>query len=216
MLAVRRAIYLGLLAVSAFPAQAQSINADAVIARTKHPAHDYSLFQWTNVTTGDGRLYSFWAAEFHQGSLHRVETPMDRIVADCAAMTGTHYSEVTGETTTGRAAAETACGIDMTGAEGAEYLGRRESDYGILDAIEIARDGQRRTYWISPEGVIIRSQFARAGEATSWVLRNWAIRLELASPNAEMFTASSLTKTYVPAALQVETEPEYAVGFIDE
>lgn len=191
------------------------LDADAVIARTRNPAGDYSLLQWTDVRLDGGQDFSFWAAEFHRGSLHRVETPLDRIVADCAAMTGTHVSLVTGETKTGRAIAETACGVDAAGAENPEFLGRNESGYGPLDIVRFRKQGQDRTYWINSQGVIVRTEFAKVDDSRSWVLRNWAIRINASSPDAAMFAASSLERSYVPADYQVQREPEHPVAFVD-
>ena len=115
------------LAFCSPPAQAQDEpSAEAVVARTKAPTSDYSLFLWT-ISRQQDRIYSLWAAEFHRGSLHRVESPLDRIVADCKAMTGHHRSLISGKTLSGREAAETACGIDMMGAPALAYDGRLPS-----------------------------------------------------------------------------------------
>ena len=56
--------------------------------RTKRTRATYALYSW-NWIKGDGfEGGPQWSAEFHRGTLHRVETPRFRVVADCAAGTG--------------------------------------------------------------------------------------------------------------------------------
>jgi len=58
------------------------------IALTRNTTATYSVFAWNIITRSNKPTEQEWSAEFHQGALHRVETPRDRIIADCAAMTG--------------------------------------------------------------------------------------------------------------------------------
>lgn len=138
---------------------------------------------------------------------------MDRAVADCVAMTGTHISLVTGETKSGRTVAEMACGIDMINATSLEYRGRMDSGYGLLDIVGLQKDQLERVYWISPAGVIIQSEFKKAGGAGAWVLRNWAVRVEVASPSATMFSPESLKASFVPAYFRADPIAEYLPDF---
>jgi hypothetical protein len=188
-------------------------SAESVVARTKAPTTDYSLFHWTISRQGD-RAYSLWAAEFHRGSLHRVETPLDRIVADCKAMTGHHRSLMSGKVLSSREAAETACGIDMTGAPALSYEGSLPSPYGELDVVLLTKDGLRRRYWVDPAGLLIQSEFRgdndKPGQPT---LLNWATEVSRASPDASMFTAESLDRSFVPIERQVDMTPEHFALF---
>jgi hypothetical protein len=212
-----RATAAALLCVAAAAAvptvSAETTTAETVVARTKSPPSDYSLYQWTEVRPDDTSRFSFWAAEFHRGSLHRVETPMDRLVADCSAMTGTHLSLVTGETKSGRDVAETACGIDMANAGAPDYAGRLDSGYGALDIIKLRKDQLDRVYWISPAGLIIQSEFRKGSDANDWVLRNWAIRVEMTSPSEKMFSPDSLSASFVPIHIQAGPAAEYPPDF---
>ena len=195
-------------------AQAQDEpSATAVVARTKAPTSDYSLFQWT-ISRQENRAYSLWAAEFHLGSLHRVETPLDRIVADCKAMIGHHRSLIAGKTLSGREAAETACGIDMMGATGLVYEGRLASPHGDLDVVALEKGGLSRRYWVDPVGILIQSEFVadddRPDEPT---LRNWATKVVREAPDAAMFTPESLERSFVPLEHQVDMTPEHFTLF---
>ncbi|WP_077145812.1 hypothetical protein [Sphingopyxis sp. KK2] len=188
-------------------------SAEAIVARTKAPASGYSLFHWT-ISRQENRVYSFWAAEFHRGSLHRVETPLDRIVADCKAMTGHHRSLISGKTLSSREAAETACGIDMTGAPALTYAGRLSSPYGDLDVVMLTKDGLRRLYWVDPAGLLIQSEFRGDNDQPGQPkLRNWTTEVSRTSPDTAMFTPESLDRSFVPLERQVDMAPEHFALF---
>ena len=75
------------------------------------PRHLCALF----VELGEGSGIDagpHWSAEFHRGPLHRVETPHVRLVADCAAGTGTLLQVDRTETESGARVARAACGIN--------------------------------------------------------------------------------------------------------
>lgn len=186
--------------------------AEAVIARTKAPGRDYSLFLWT-VVRAEGEQLSSWAAEFHRGSLHRVETPFGNIIADCEKMTGHHHSLMPDIQLSSREAAETACGIDMPSASAVTYLGAIPSDYGDLDIVALTKGGLRRSYWVNPAGILVQAQFVDPGTDGMWVLRNWATRVDYGSPDPAMFAVETLATNFIPAEFQVERPPDYVIGF---
>lgn len=160
------------------------------------------------------RTHSLWAAEFHRGSLHRVETPLDRVVADCTAIIGHHRSLISGKTLSGREVAETACGVDTTKAEGIAYQGSLPSPYGDLDVVALTKEGLSRRYWVDAGGVLIQSEFvAAADQPGKPTLSNWATGLVHESPDAAMFTPESLERSFVPLVRQVDMTPEHFMLF---
>jgi hypothetical protein len=55
-----------------------------VLEKTKSTRATYSVFFWNRVDPGNRPAFEEWSAEFHMGALHRVETPRDRLIADCS------------------------------------------------------------------------------------------------------------------------------------
>ena len=82
-----------------------------IIARSKLTREMYAVYFWNRIERPGQQPEEEWSAEFNSGDLHRVETPRDRIVADCAASTGTYLSLSTGKVITGPQVAGVACGI---------------------------------------------------------------------------------------------------------
>ena len=52
-----------------------------VIDLTRTTSTTYSVYTWNRLTLPGAAPFEEWAAEFHDGHFHRVETPRDRIVA---------------------------------------------------------------------------------------------------------------------------------------
>ncbi|WP_260580951.1 hypothetical protein [Sphingopyxis sp. PET50] len=196
-------------------ASAADSSAEAVIARTKAPTTDYSLFVWTVINPDQSDIVDGWTAEFHSGSRHRVETPWNRVVADCAAMTGRHLHLPTGEVRTGREVANSACGIDTNMVAGMKYVGKAESGYGQLDIVSLNSDADR-TYWVDRDGILVRTEFTRPGQPEAWVLRNWAVHVDRTTPDSAMFADDSLSRSYVPEKYRVRIAPDHPLEFDGE
>lgn len=64
-------------------AATSSGEAEKTIALTRETRATYSVFFWNVITRPGSPAQAEWSAEFHKGALHRVETPRDRIVANC-------------------------------------------------------------------------------------------------------------------------------------
>jgi hypothetical protein len=205
----------GLLSGCAGAATGKDARAEAVVARTKAPGTDYSLFVWTEINPDQSDIVDGWTAEFHSGSRHRVETPWDRVVADCAAMTGRHLHLPTGKVRTGREVANSACGIDTNAVADVKYVGKMESGYGELDIVSLTSAADR-TYWVDRDGILVRTEFTRAGQPEKWVLRNWAVHIDRTTPPAAMFADDSLSRSYVPEHYRVRTKPDHPLEFSAE
>ena len=134
--------------------------AAAVIARTHETHATYSLYNW--VVLPDQRSpHEEWNAEFHDGTSHRVETPRDRLIADCAAETGTHLNVETDQITRAPGIARAACGIDSN----AEILSARvlehgDGVFGPTTTLEITDARNVRTYVIAQNGAIVAQTIA--------------------------------------------------------
>ena len=171
-----------------------------IVARTKTTTGPYALYLWNRLTlTGEAPLEE-WSAEFRSGDLHRVETPRDRIVANCRTGTGFAYSVETGQTDDGAWIARAACGINTNVPfQAIEWQGRVQTKFGPADRIRIVAGDLIRRYDVSPEGVLLRTVFWENGPGEAQQLVGWAVGVEKALPDDDMFSRASLKRSAVPA-----------------
>jgi hypothetical protein len=170
----------------------------AIIARTKLTRETYAAYYWNSIQHPGQQIVEEWSAEFNSGSLHRVETPRDRVVADCAAQTGTYLSLISGEVVTGPQVARVACGINTNHQFLAvETLGRVETDFGVADRVRVSDAENVRTYDISEAGIILRTSFETNDARHLAVLNMKAINVTHSLPSPDMFDTASLQTSFV-------------------
>ena len=170
--------------------------ASDLIALTRETDTAYSVVHWNRIELSDGTVVAQWAAEFHDRNLHRVETPYDRLIADCAAMTGTRHNLVTGEMTTGAQVAREACGIQANSEIlSAEIKGRRTTRFGPVTHIVIRDPEHIRTYDVADSGALLAATISDIDGKRK--LTNWAVRY-LPSVKGDVFSPRSLSRSVVP------------------
>ena len=178
-----------------------------VVDRTKTTQTTYTVYTW-NELSRDGTQVQEWAAEFHSGDKHRVETPRDRLIADCRAQTGSGLTPATGETLEGLAVARAACGINTNKAFLAiEWQGEVKTPFGMADRVRLVDKDDIRTYDVSPSGVIVRATYARNSPDAPVELMSEAVSILSELPSPDMFDKASLTKSYVPDRFRAAPEP---------
>jgi hypothetical protein len=171
-----------------------------VVERTKAVNTTYATYVWNRISLPGQPVIEEWAAEFHSGSRHRVETPRDRAIADCKAMTGTMISLITDKTTTGREVAAALCGIDTNNPfRSARLVGTVDGDLGTADRVELIDADNVRTYDITRDGIIVRTIYAGRAAPDVPLLEGWSVALEREVPSDEMFNEQSLSRSFVPA-----------------
>ena len=137
-----------------------------------------------------------WSAEFHRGTLHRVETPAVRIVADCAKMTAILLSLPDGKKSTDPNIAKAACGIaTVEPLESTEWLGRHETDLGQVDRIRVTVSDTVRTYDVLDNGALVAATYA--DEDGTVHLENRTLALLDTAPE-DIFSEASLERSAVP------------------
>jgi len=172
-----------------------------VLERTKLTRATYSLFGWTSVSEPGEAPRAEWAAEFHSGDLHRVETPGTRVVADCRAGTGFALSVESGEVIEGPGVANAACGINTNRVfHAAEYVGRVQTEFGPADRVRLTDDEMIRDYDVSPDGVLLGSTFRAGDEEETQILLSETVDLLRDAPDPDMFDPESLDRSFVPEA----------------
>jgi hypothetical protein len=188
----------GAATASCTPAENPAVR--SVIERSKTTTATYALYQWTRLTPPNTPASEEWAAEFNSGTLHRVETPRDRVIADCRAKTGAALSLATGEIIRGERVANAACGIntdkqflDMAS------LGQVARPYGKADRVRVTDVDNVRTYDVTDDGVLVHASYQNNEGKRPIVLDSEATGLERALPAADMFSEASLRTSFVPA-----------------
>jgi hypothetical protein len=171
----------------------------AIIARSKLTQATYAVYFWNRIEHPGQKPVEEWSAEFNSGSLHRVETPRDRIVANCNASAGTHLSLATGKIITGSQVAGVACGINTNRQFlKVETLGRVKSRFGDADRVRVTDAGNVRTYDISDDGIILRTIFQTNDAQHLTVLDVETVAVFNRLPNTAMFDEASLKESFVP------------------
>jgi hypothetical protein len=181
--------------------EASSAHADRameVLRRTKTFEGTYSLYIWNRITLPNKEPVEEWSAEFHLGHLHRVETPRDRLVADCRARTGIALSLMTGEFVEGPEVAAAACGINTNfDFAGIRWLGRIETVLGTGERIRVMDRDNVRQYDVSDVGVLLATTYAENLSGQHVLLMATGFKLSADVPNVAMFDRNSLRASFV-------------------
>jgi hypothetical protein len=164
-----------------FPSEAQDPQdkrVSAALALSRETKATYSLYSINRITQDDKTIEE-WAAEFHSENMHRVETPRDRIIADCRAGTGTALNLATGQRSSGPQYAKAACGVNAN--------------------IPILSDKyQIREYSILANGVLAEAKITERGPPKKLRLTNCPILVTKKLPEHDIFSIESLGKSVVP------------------
>ena len=172
--------------------------AQALYERTKSTRATYALYSWNWVRGPGGKAaVPRWSAEFHQGKLHRVETPHIRIVADCEAGQGTLLDVATDRTESGPAIARAACGINSNfEMRQLEWLGRRESRFGPVDALRILDPADERLYVVDEAGMLVASEIFPRDPSADYCVQQEPLAVERRLPADDIFSAASLRESF--------------------
>ncbi|PAL21372.1 hypothetical protein CD928_13315 [Sphingopyxis sp. GW247-27LB] len=125
-----------------------------------------------------------------------METPRDRIVADCAAMRGSYADLRKGKLIENMSVAKAACGIEAnTPILSARIEGKRESRFGPTTHLVIRDPNFIRTYDVDKNGALLGATISdHSGQR---LLTNWAVYLSSDVP-PDIFSKDSLGRSVVP------------------
>lgn len=179
-------------------ARADPLEAKAILEKTKTTTSTYSIYIWNKVTNPQQALFEEGSAEYHSGNLHRVETPRDRIIANCREQTGAYLAVATGKLIEGPTVAAAACGINTNFPILAiELVGEVETRFGKAQRISVTDAQTVREYDVSQDGILLKTAYRenRPGGATIIVAE--VVKLERDVPNRAMFDKASLARSYL-------------------
>ena len=172
-----------------------------ILARTKTTRVTYSLYSWNRITPPDRPSTEEWSAEFNNGPLHRVETPRDRLVANCVEKSGTALHVPTAQAFSGPGVAGAACGINTNKPMiSIRYLGHVVDRAGPADRVEVTDADNIRTYDVTSDGILIRTIYALNTPEKRTVLDVETAALLRTLPRQGIFDAASLSQSVVPEA----------------
>jgi hypothetical protein len=200
----RMAPALAMIAVAGFlrpiSAHAGDIpqNVRAVLEKTRKTRATYSLYTWNRL--GEKNIYDIeeGSAEFHSGDLHRVETPRERIVANCEEMTGELFSVISDKTVEGSKVAGAACGINANAdILAAELLGTVQTHFGKAQRVRITDANHVREYDVSKDGVLLRTTYRENRPGGALLVLSEVVKFERSVPDKTMFDKASLSKSYL-------------------
>ncbi len=173
-----------------------SEEARTLIDLTRETRETYSLVTWNRVTRRDGTVTEEWSAEFHDGIHHRVETPRDRIVADCATMTGTYVQMGSAKMITGATVARAACGIQANSViQSARVAGKRKTRFGPTTHLVVVDADNIRTYDVDANGVLLGATISDRDGSLRLVSRAVSFTADVPP---DIFSIESLGKSAVP------------------
>lgn len=186
-------------------AAAASVEAQALIALTRETRATYMVVSSNLIFRPDGTTVREWGAEFHDGVHHRVETPRDRIIADCEAMSGTYLDIGKVEVIEEPGVARAACGVQANSAIlSARLGGKRQTRFGPTTHLVVIDEQNVRTYDVAPDGALLGATIA--GRDGTKKLEMRAIYYAAKVPDG-IFSVSSLGRSAVPARLRGSTAP---------
>ena len=190
------AFALALSVPQAAPKQAEAVLVQQLIERTQTTQAPYALVSSNEIRRDDATIHEF-AAEFNQGDLHRVETPRDRIVANCRTGWNAHLNVATGAITHDDSASGMACGVYTgDGVVSAEITGTKNSQFGLLQQLKIKTvGGLTRMYDIAANGAIVSEEIVDPAGRPRLVMT--AISLSNRLPSTDLFSEASLAKSAV-------------------
>lgn len=172
----------------------------AVLDRTRTTNATYAVYSWNRITRPGDPPIEEGSAEFHKGDLHRVETPRDRVVADCRAQTGAYLAVTTGEVIEGPQIAASACGIDSNySALEVALLPDVQTDFGLARRVRVTDSTYVREYSVLQNGALVRTTYTENRAGGQQVIVTEAVRVEDRVPDAMMFDRATLTTAFLPA-----------------
>lgn len=195
----------GWLSAGASEVTASPIEARALIALTRETRATYTVVSSNLVYHPDGTRIREWGAEFHDGIHHRVETPRDRLVADCEAMTGTYLNLATVKIVQEASVARAACGVQANSTMlSARLDGKRQTRFGPTTHLVVIDAENIRTYDVAPDGALLGATITGRDGTKKLVMR--AIYYAPEVPTG-IFFPDSLGKSAVPANLRGAAKP---------
>ena len=183
-------------------AQPLDPKAEEVIGRARTTEATYTIFWRIRTASPSTKPEYAWSATFRRGPLVRMEDLGGRVVADCAAGTGTQYnlSIALNDYTVGSKVAKRHCGINEDRKISSHWLGQRESAYGLVDVVRVIHQDGTDTYEVTTAGEVVGVTSTLGGSKIVAVAE--PMSFERSVPEGDLFSRKSLATSKVPKIIQ--------------
>ena len=177
--------------------------AEAVIARSRNSTVTYTIYWRVSSSNAGGKPDYAWAATFRKGSLARLEDVQSRVVADCAAGTGTLFDLGVGhdDYRVGKKVAQAHCGVNSDRrVRSTRWLGEKDGKFGRVDEVEIVDEDGTFTYQVGADGALLGVMSRMRGSQKITVAE--PMKFERTVPSGDIFSRLSLANSKVPKQAQ--------------
>jgi hypothetical protein len=167
----------------------------AVIERSHTPTVDHSLVTTIRATVY-GVTSQHMTAEFHRGSMQRVETAESRVIANCATGDRIVYYMLDDRIERSRRAGG-ACGIGNPEAViSSRMLPRVTGPWGPADVIELTGPDFVRRYAVTEGGILLSTDYVPRRADVGLEMETLRAQVTWGTPDAAMFEESSLRRAF--------------------
>ena len=202
-----RLLFTGFLMIAGAASAEQSSpvdgKAEEVIARSRNSTATYTIYWRVSYSNAGGKPDYAWSATFRKGSLVRLEDVQSRVVADCAAGTGTLFDLGVSHDNyrVGKKVAQASCGIDSDRrVRSARWLGEKDGKFGRVDEVEIVDEDGTFIYQVGAEGELLGINFRSRGFKE--ITAAEPMKFERTVPSGDIFSRLSLANSKVPKQAQ--------------
>lgn len=187
-----------LLAAPAFAQEGMSPGVRAVFERSRAPALDFSMVH-TSRATVHGTTTIDVSAEFHRGSMHRVETAEQRVIANCRTGERIVYDVRADRIERSVRGDGGACGIGHPEAVlSSRALPPVTGPWGRADVIELTGPDFVRRYAVTGDGILVVSDYIPRRADVGLTIETVSAQVTRATPDAAMFEEASLRRAFGP------------------
>ena len=188
--------------------------AKAVLERTRSSTTTYASYEWMTVRDEEGANLDGWAAEFHRGDWHRIETQWRHALTNCRTGDAYIYEVSSGTLRQFDDKQNATCGV--TSAGGIESVERLPSvsikPYGRLDFIRVTDARRIRNYQVDSRGLLVRADwFQRDGSRFPCLIQEPVAILRVL-PAQDIFSVKSIAKAVTPERYRQNPMPATAKG----
>ena len=180
-------------AQSALPSEVQ-----AVVDRSKTTRVSYRVVTTSEISS-NGNRWTETEAEFQQGSMHRVEVPATRVLANCDTGEAYVFAVLAGHLVNNPAIGAGACGIDMAVDHviSGRLLEPVSGDYGRADVIELTGTNLIRRYAVTEDGIIVATAYVSRRAENPYSMRTLTVTVTRGRQDPAMFEPGSLERYFV-------------------
>ena len=187
-----------LLPAAVFAQDGMSPEVRVVFERSRAPAADFSMIH-TGRAIVHGANSIDVSAEFHRGSMHRVETAQQRVIANCRTGERIVYDVRADRIERSVRRDGGACGIGNPEAVlSSRLLPPVTGPWGRADMIELTGPDFVRRYAVTDDGILVAGDYIPRRPDVGLTIETVSAEVTRATPDAAMFEEGSLRRAFGP------------------